>query len=120
MTEKPDPGRFPEYPKADPWQALSYIAAGVLFWGFVGWLLARWTGVPLLTGAGILLGGVLGIYLIWLRYGRPRPGPPMVVGPAESPDESVESSSPATSPPPAESPGSTPSASAPPTEEDTP
>jgi hypothetical protein len=65
-----------QYPKFDPWSAMSSIMAGVLLWGLIGWALSRWTGSDLFAGAGILIGGVLGTLVVYLRYGRPQSGPP--------------------------------------------
>lgn len=61
--------------EADGWSALSHLLSGVLLWGVLGWLAARWTGVPALTGAGIVVGAALGICLVYLRYGKPRSRP---------------------------------------------
>jgi ATP synthase protein I len=53
------------------WSALSYIVAGFLFWGGVGYLLDRWLGTkPVLFIVGALVGNFGGIYLLYLRYGR--------------------------------------------------
>jgi ATP synthase protein I len=113
MTEPSGPARngdrFPRYPTADPWTAVSYLISGVLFWGFIGWLFARWLDVPLLTGVGILFGGVAGVYLVWLRYGRPQSGPTSPTG------DSHRSEPPRH----AERPGRAPSAPPPPSEEET-
>ena len=64
----------PQYPTADPWQATSYLISGVLLWGLLGYGAARWLGIPFLTGVGIVIGGVLGIVLTYIRYGRPQSG----------------------------------------------
>lgn len=78
------PGQaWPQYPTADPYAALSYIVSGVLVWGLIGWGLARWLDAPVLTGLGLVIGGVLGIVLVYLRYGRPQSGPPTSVRPAQ-------------------------------------
>jgi ATP synthase protein I len=64
------------YPQFDPWSGMSSIMAAVLLWGLIGWGLSKWTGIDALAGAGILIGGVLGILVVYLRYGRPQSGPP--------------------------------------------
>lgn len=64
----------PQYPTADPWQATSYLISGVLLWGLLGYGAARWLNIPFLTGVGIVIGGVLGIVLTYIRYGRPQSG----------------------------------------------
>jgi ATP synthase protein I len=68
-----------DQPQFDPWSAMSSIMAGVLMWGLIGWGLATWLGIAILSGAGILIGGVLGIVSVYLRYGRPQPHPPRPV-----------------------------------------
>jgi len=65
---------MPQYPTADPWQATSYLISGVLLWGLLGYGAARWLGIPILTGVGMITGGVLGIVLTYIRYGRPQSG----------------------------------------------
>jgi ATP synthase protein I len=52
------------------WTAVSYLIAGILVWGFVGWLIDRWLhtgGVATAIGAVIGAGG--GVYLIARRLG---------------------------------------------------
>lgn len=60
-----------EPPSADPWQAFSYLVAGVLMYGGLGWLADRWLGTSYLVAVGILLGAGLGIYLVLKRFGSP-------------------------------------------------
>jgi F0F1-type ATP synthase assembly protein I len=62
-----------EKPKGDPWHAFGYIVAGVMFYGFLGWLADRWLGTRYLVAIGILVGAALGIYLTYSRF---RPDPP--------------------------------------------
>jgi hypothetical protein len=75
------------YRQVDPWSAMSSIMAGVLMWGLIGWGLAKWLEIDILSGAGILIGGVLGIVSVYLRYGRPQPHPPRPVGRGSTPAE---------------------------------
>lgn len=56
-------------PKGDPWQAFSYLVAGVLFYGMVGWALDRWLGTSFLVIVGIFVGAGLGIYMTFGRFG---------------------------------------------------
>ena len=56
-------------PKGDPWQAFSYLVAGVLFYGFVGWALDRWLDTSFLVIIGIFVGAGLGIYTTFGRFG---------------------------------------------------
>ena len=50
--------------------APSYLVAGVLFYGFVGWLLDQWLDTRFLVAAGVLLGGVLGTYMMIVQLRR--------------------------------------------------
>jgi ATP synthase protein I len=52
------------------WTALSYLIAGIGFWGFVGWLADHWLrthGVAI--GIGCIVGAAAGIYLVMRRLG---------------------------------------------------
>jgi F0F1-type ATP synthase assembly protein I len=53
------------------WTIFSYLIAGMFVYGGIGWLVARWTGVPLIFPLGMLIGLALGVVLIVYRYGRP-------------------------------------------------
>ena len=68
-------------PEADPWSAMSLIISGVLLWGGIGWAVSRWLDSQAWMGAGVVIGGVLGVLLVYLRYGRGQSGPPATVGP---------------------------------------
>ena len=48
----------------------SYLVAGVLFYGAVGWVLDQWLGTRFLVAAGVLLGGALGTYLMIVQLSR--------------------------------------------------
>ena len=50
--------------------APSYLVAGVLFYGAVGWLLDQWLGTRFLVAVGVLLGGALGTYLMIVQLNR--------------------------------------------------
>ena len=50
--------------------APSYLVAGVLFYGMVGWLLDQWLGTRFLVAAGVLLGGCLGTYMMVVQLQR--------------------------------------------------
>jgi F0F1-type ATP synthase assembly protein I len=53
------------------WSVTGTLLSGVLVWGGVGWLLDRWLGSDgLFLPIGMLLGMGLGIYLVYVRYGR--------------------------------------------------
>jgi ATP synthase protein I len=53
------------------WAIISTLAAGMLVIGGIGYVLDRVldTGA-VLTGIGIVIGGALGVYIVYLRYGR--------------------------------------------------
>lgn len=53
----------------DPWQAFGYLVAGVLFYGFLGWLADRWLGTGFLVVVGIFIGAGLGVYMTFGRFG---------------------------------------------------
>lgn len=69
QQEPPTPERGDAPPGGDPWQAVSYLVAGVLTYGLVGWGLDRWLGTNWIVAIGILLGAGLGVYMTWLRFG---------------------------------------------------
>jgi F0F1-type ATP synthase assembly protein I len=50
--------------------ALSYLIAGILVWGLIGWLVDRWLGTRgIAAGIGAVLGAAGGVYLIVRRLG---------------------------------------------------
>ena len=51
------------------WSILGTLVAGVLAWGFIGWLLDRWLGTSYLVAVGIIVGMAGSFYLIFKRYG---------------------------------------------------
>ncbi|MFZ0324391.1 MAG: hypothetical protein WAN48_09705 [Actinomycetes bacterium] len=50
--------------------AAGYLIAGVCLFGGLGILLDRWLSVTFLTPLGIVIGGLLGGYLVYLRVVR--------------------------------------------------
>jgi ATP synthase protein I len=52
------------------WAIFSYLLAGMLFYGAVGWLVSRWTHMPIIFPVGMIVGLLLAIVLIVYRYGR--------------------------------------------------
>ena len=74
-----------DVPTVDPWNVVSYLISGVTIWGLIGWAAARWLDIPMLTGVGFVIGGVLGIWLTYIRYGRPQSGSSTSM-PAAQPD----------------------------------
>jgi ATP synthase protein I len=65
-------GRDPSQPRSpgEGWTFLSYMIGGMILYGFVGWLAARWTGWPVLFPVGMLAGLASGIALIIFRVTR--------------------------------------------------
>lgn len=53
----------------DAMGVLSYVMAGVLFYGGVGWLLGRWLHQAWILPVGMVLGLAASVYLIVKRYG---------------------------------------------------
>lgn len=48
---------------------LSYVLAGVLFYGGVGWLIGRWLHQEWIIAVGMIVGLAASVYLISKRYG---------------------------------------------------
>lgn len=47
----------------------SYLFAGPLCFGGIGYGLDRWLGTHAFVAVGVLIGMALSLYVIWLRYG---------------------------------------------------
>lgn len=47
----------------------SYLLAGPLTFGGIGYGLDRWLGTTWVVAVGVLFGMALSLYVIWLRYG---------------------------------------------------
>lgn len=56
--------------QSDAWAAFGLMVSGVLVWGGVGALMARWLGSPLFVMVGLLVGMTTALYAVWFRYGR--------------------------------------------------
>jgi F0F1-type ATP synthase assembly protein I len=52
------------------WTLFSYLIAGMIVYGGLGWLVARWTGHPMIFPIGMLIGLGLGVAGVIYRYGR--------------------------------------------------
>jgi ATP synthase protein I len=52
------------------WIIFSYMLSGLAAYGGIGWLVAHWTGHPLIFPLGMLVGLGLSIGAILHRYGR--------------------------------------------------
>jgi ATP synthase protein I len=54
------------------WTALAYLITGMVFWGFIGWLVDQWLDLGgVATGIGTIVGSAAGIYLVVRRLGTP-------------------------------------------------
>jgi ATP synthase protein I len=72
-TAKPGPDRKPEPPQpreGTGWAIVSYLIGGMLLYGGIGWLAARWTHIDVLFPIGILLGIGLSLALVVFRFTR--------------------------------------------------
>lgn len=50
------------------WRSVSYLTAGILFYGGIGWLLGHYFGhKPAFIAAGVIIGIVLALYLTYAR-----------------------------------------------------
>jgi F0F1-type ATP synthase assembly protein I len=57
------------------WSITSTLIAGMLVCGFIGYLADRVTGLhQVFLPIGIVLGGAVGVYIVYLRYGRGNDG----------------------------------------------
>lgn len=54
----------------DAWAASGLVISGIAVWGGLGWLASHWSGAPVFTMLGLLLGMGGGLFLVWYRYGR--------------------------------------------------
>lgn len=52
------------------WSVPSTLLSGMFIWGGLGWLLSKWTGQTWITPVGLIIGVVLAIYLVYVKYGR--------------------------------------------------
>ena len=66
------PGEATEPPmrEVDAYAVISYLLAGVILYGGIGWLLDWWLGTRGFVAVGIVLGAAAGVWLVWLRYSR--------------------------------------------------
>jgi ATP synthase protein I len=83
MTAQPrkngDPGKKGASKKGAPpqpsegtgWAVMSYLIGGMGLYGFIGWLIGRWTHIAVLFPIGMLLGLGLALALIIFRFARP-------------------------------------------------
>lgn len=68
MASKGDGGPPPQTPHDSAWMITGYLAAGLVFYGGLGWLLGRWLGhQQLFIAAGLLFGIACSLYLVFAR-----------------------------------------------------
>jgi ATP synthase protein I len=59
------------------WSALSSLLAGLLLWLGIGWLLDWYFGTGrIFTSIGVFVGFGLGMYIVYVRFGRDPKSPP--------------------------------------------
>jgi ATP synthase protein I len=66
--QSPDDG--PGVEENQGWSIFSYLIAGMVFYGLVGWLVAWLTHIPVLLPLGALLGLVFATGGVVWKYGR--------------------------------------------------
>jgi len=57
--------------KGTGWTIFSYLIAGMLAYGGIGWLIGHFTHIELLFPIGMLVGLAISVGWIIYRYGRP-------------------------------------------------
>jgi ATP synthase protein I len=70
---KPGPGgkKEPVRPsEGTGWSVVSYLVGGMVLYGGIGWLIARWTHIAILFPIGLLLGIALALLLVVFRFTR--------------------------------------------------
>ena len=66
-------GSAPEHQPSnasDGWRIFSYMIAGMIFYGGLGWLIGHWTGISLLFPVGMIFGIVLSVVGVIVRFTR--------------------------------------------------
>ena len=72
------PDALPEGRVSDgaAWSAVSHLAAGILLYGGLGWLLGRWLGnQSLFAAGGVLVGVALAMFMLFRRLEPTKPEP---------------------------------------------
>jgi ATP synthase protein I len=70
--QQPAPGSADDHLSAGTgWNVFSYLIAGMLAYGGIGWLIGQFTRISLLFPIGMLVGLAISIGWIIYRYGRP-------------------------------------------------
>jgi F0F1-type ATP synthase assembly protein I len=70
VTQDRRPGRPGDGGQNASWTIFSYLLAGMVAYGGIGWLIAHFTRHPLIFPLGMLVGLGISIWLVIYRYGR--------------------------------------------------
>ncbi|HTW00046.1 MAG TPA: hypothetical protein VMF87_07065 [Streptosporangiaceae bacterium] len=71
QRHRPAPRTDPPAPREGTgWAIVSYLVGGMVLYGGIGWLVGRWTNIPILFPIGLLLGIGLSLALIIFRFTR--------------------------------------------------
>ncbi|MGH3461920.1 MAG: AtpZ/AtpI family protein [Kribbellaceae bacterium] len=67
------PPRTPESQRGpgDAWHVVGYLVTGVGMYATAGWLLDQWLDTSFLLPVGVVVGALLGTYLIYVRFRAP-------------------------------------------------
>lgn len=71
MTSERPESRWDQQPRPKAgagWTIVSYLIGGMILYGGIGWLVGRWTGVPVLFPVGLLVGLALSLLLVIFRF----------------------------------------------------
>lgn len=55
---------------ADAYSIIGYLLAGLILYGGLGLLVDHWLGTRFFVLVGLLLGGGLAMYVVYVRYGK--------------------------------------------------
>ena len=71
-----DDGRdVPPMAESPALNASAYTLTGLLVFGVAGWLADRVLGISVLLPIGLMIGVAVGLWLVWVRYGKPSDPP---------------------------------------------
>ena len=69
-SDSPKPSDAHRPSETDGYRILSYMLGGMLLYGGIGWLIGRWTGLPILFPIGMIAGIAGSVALIIFRVTR--------------------------------------------------
>ncbi|MBA3368764.1 MAG: AtpZ/AtpI family protein [Geodermatophilaceae bacterium] len=71
MSEDPNAGAASGSSGANTGYAVvGTLMSGIVVWGGIGWLLDRWFDTVMFAALGVVMGAVLGIYLVMVKYAQ--------------------------------------------------